>query len=114
MALVQCPNCNARISSVANECPHCAFSRGELSPEQQKKMQRRSLRDRLYHLRMLSYVAITLMVAGFGWYWWASDSFQQSITAGPAALIALGVAIYLVVRVMLFTTMRSLRELNTP
>lgn len=112
MAIVRCPNCSRRISSQAPLCAHCGFARGELSPEEQQEFERRRLRDRLYHLKMFSYVAMTLMIAGFGWYWWASDGFQQAMTAGPAALLGVGVIAYLVVRVLLFTNGRRLRALN--
>lgn len=113
MAIINCPGCSQKISSQAAICPHCGFQRGDVDPDAAAEFQRRQLRDKVYKLRMLSYVAITIFVIGFGWYWWDTSGFQQLANMPPLVVIAVGFIAYLVVRVLLFTTRRKQRELNS-
>lgn len=111
MAIINCPSCNKRISNVTSMCPHCEFERGEVSEEQLLEFRRRRLRDRVYHLNMTSYVAISLFLGAFGWYWWASGGFQEPPTSGPMLLVAFSSVAYLFIRVLLFLARRELRKL---
>lgn len=110
--IISCPNCRKQISSKADVCPHCEFARGEISDEQLTEFARRKLRDRIYHLKMWSYGAFTVALAAFGWYWYASSTFQRPATFGPILLLALAAVGYLVIRVLLFAARRNLRQLN--
>jgi hypothetical protein len=111
MAIIQCPNCSKKISSVSSLCPHCGFQRGDVDEEQLQEFKRRKLRDHLYHLKMTSYLVMTLFLAAFGWYWWESSDFQRQPSAGPVALLAIGALAYLVIRYLLFRAKRQLRQL---
>lgn len=111
MALIDCPECGERVSNVTRMCPHCGFHRGEVDEEQLQELQRRKLRDRIYHLKMASYAVMTLFLAAFGWYWWESGDFQQQPSAGPLALIVIGAVAYLVNRFLLFRARREMRRL---
>ncbi len=112
MAIIACPGCGKRISSISPLCPHCGFERGEVDDEQVSEFRRRQLRERIYRLKMASYVAITLMLAGFGWYWFGGGVFEgQTATRGPVILVALGAVAYVLVRVLLFNARRALRQL---
>jgi hypothetical protein len=111
MALINCSSCGKKISSLAPLCPHCGFQRGEVSEEQLHELQRRRLRDHIYHLKMTSYAVMTLFLAAFGWYWWESRDFQQQASAGPLALLAVGALAYLVIRYLLFRARRRMRQL---
>jgi polyferredoxin len=111
MALITCPGCGKRISNVTQMCPHCGFHRGKLSEEDLTEMQRRRLRDRVYHLKMASYAIMTLILAAFGWYWWESSSFQNRPSVGPMSLLAIGALAYLVNRFLLFRARRQMRQL---
>ena len=75
---------------------------GEVSEEQLHVFQARKLRDRIYHLNMISYAVITAFLAAFGWYWWDSGGFERQSSAGPFILMGLTAAAYLLVRVLLF------------
>lgn len=112
MPLINCPNCNRNISDVTAMCPYCGFRRGEVSDERARELRRRMLRDRIYHLSMISYAAIALFLAAFGWYWWESAGFLKLPTSGPVALVALSSVGYLSVRVLLFRARRMLRRLR--
>ena len=91
------------MSSQAPLCPKCSYQRGDASPEEIEAAARRRLRDKVYRLRMASYVAITVFVAGFGWYWWDTDGFVATSSTPPLVTMAVGAIAYLVVRVMLFS-----------
>lgn len=112
MAIVSCPSCDKPISSRTMLCPHCGFQRGEVSEEQLKEFRRRKLRDRIYHLKMASYAALTLLVAAFGWYLVETDSFQQRSTEGPYIMFAVGSVIYLGIRVYLYKFKAALKKLS--
>ena len=111
MALIDCPGCGKRVSNVTRMCPHCGFHRGEVDEDQLQELQRRRLRDRLYHLKMASYAVMSLFLAAFGWYWWESGQFQRPPSPGPMALIILAALAYLVNRYLLFRARRQMRQL---
>lgn len=102
MAIIACPECGKKISSRAPICSFCGFQRGEVSEEDLQVFRARRLRDRIYHLNMASYLAITLFVGGFGWYWWDSRGFVEAPSIGPFVLMGLAAVAYLVVRALLF------------
>ena len=113
MAIVSCPSCDKPISRRTMLCPHCGFQRGEVSEEQLKEFRRRKLRDRIYHLKMASYAALTLLVAAFGWYLVETDSFQQRSSEGPYIMFTVGSVIYLAIRVYLYKFKTALKKLST-
>lgn len=112
MAIISCPSCDKPISSRTNLCPYCGFERGEVAEEQLKELRRRRLRDRIYHLKMLSYVALTLLLFAFGWYVAATGGFQYRSPMGPYLLFALGGVFYSVVRIYLYRSKSALRKLS--
>ena len=112
MALINCPACGERVSGVLSTCPKCGHVRDTEDSEQLAELQRRKLRDRVYHLKMISYVAITVFVAGFGWYWWDTRGFQQSSSAGPLVILGLAALAYLAIRALLFSSRRRLKQLS--
>ena len=92
-------------------CPYCGFVRGEADEEQMLEFQRRKLRDHLYHLKMTSYVIISMFLVAFGWYWWDTGGFLYRSSYGPLALVAVASLAYFVIRVLLFRTRKQLRRL---
>ena len=119
MAITSCPECNKRISSQAVICSYCGFQLGEVSELDLEVFRARKLRDRIYRLNMASYAVITVFIAGFGWYWWASNGFYQPSPPGPFILMGLAALAYLVVRALLFRArqqrkvMRQKRKLSS-
>jgi hypothetical protein len=102
MSIVSCPECNKKMSSKAPVCPNCGYQAGEVDEEQLAVFRARRLREKIYRLNMFSYLAITVFVAGFGWYWWASGGFVEPSPPGPFVVMGLSAVAYLVVRVFLF------------
>lgn len=67
MALINCPSCRIKMSSVAEACPKCGFAlkkEGKADPEEVKLFLKRQLRDRMYRLKMISYVAMSIAMFG--------------------------------------------------
>jgi len=102
MTIIACPECGKKISSHAPICSYCGFQMGEVSEEQLAAFQARQLRDKIYHLNMISYTVITAFVAAFGWYWWDSGGFEHQSSSGPFILMGLAAVAYLLIRVLLF------------
>jgi len=102
MAIIACPECGKKISSHAPMCTHCGFQVGEVSEAQLEVFRARKLRDKIYHLNMISYAVISVFVAAFAWYWWDSGGFEHRSSAGPFILMGLAAVAYLLVRVLLF------------
>lgn len=122
MALINCPACRTKISSVAKVCPSCGYSKdpdAEADPEQIKLFQRRMFRDRMYKLRMFSYVAMTITMIGALPMLW--DYIKGLEAAGPVILlnhwgiyaIAVGFIMYVVIRVFMTISRRNFRA-NLP
>ena len=61
---------------------------------------------------MWSYVAISVLLAAVGWYWYESTDFSQPPTLGPSIVLVVGAVGYLVVRGLLIMARRSLRKLR--
>jgi len=100
------------MSSKAVMCPKCGFTAGEVTAEQLDIFRARRLRDRIYHLSMISYAVMTVFVGGFGWYWWDSAGFQNRSSAGPFILMGLSAVAYLAVRALLFRNRQKHKELR--
>lgn len=109
MSVISCPECNKQISSKALLCGFCGFQLGEVTEEDLEIFRARKLRDRIYRLNMLSYLVITVFIAGFGWYWWDSRGFSQASSLGPFVVMGLMTVAYLLVRALLFRC-RQLRK----
>lgn len=103
MPIVDCPQCNKKISSLAPICDHCGYSTGDASAEDLRRYRERSIRDQLYRLNMFSYASMTIVILAFAWYWIATGSFQMPVSNnGPYYLMMVGAVAYLVVRVLIF------------
>lgn len=113
MAIVTCPGCSKSISSRTMLCPHCGFQRGEVEEEQLKEFRRRKLRDRIYHLKMASYAALTLLLGAFGWYLVETEGFQYRSPIGPYIMFGIGSVFYLGIRVYLYKFKMALKKLNS-
>lgn len=112
MAIINCPSCHKRISSMNTLCPHCGFELDEVSEEDLQAFEMRQARERVYRLKMVSYAVITVFVAGFGWYWYATGGFQRPSGTGPYIVMGLSAVGYLVVRGLLFVAQGRLRRLK--
>ena len=93
-------------------CTQCGFQTGDVSEEQMRIFLIRKLRDRIYHLKMISYVVISALVVAFGWYWWDSEGFINQSSIGPFILMSIAAVVYVVVRALLFRNRRQQKALR--
>lgn len=112
MAIIACPECGKKISSRAVICSHCGMELGEVTEQDRQIHRARRLRDRIYHLSMLSYLAISVFLAGFGWYWATSGGFTRPPTTGPLVLLGIGALAYVVMRALLFRARQERRKMR--
>ncbi len=108
MALIDCPACGARVSSVTRQCPECGFDlqHGMADEAAVQRLRQRRYRDRMYVLKMLSYVAMSIALVGVIPMLWA---YIQSLENGGRAVslaehwgiyaVGMGFVFYVVVRV---------------
>lgn len=102
MAIITCPSCRKRISSLNKACPHCNYSighSGEGLPLQEAKG--RVQRKRKASLRMQAYTALLIFVAGIAWIWFGRN--DGSPEAFPIALYVTAAAAlwYIVIRIVM-------------
>lgn len=112
MAIIKCPRCDSRISSLTRQCPQCGFERGQADQDDMRELRRRKIRDRVYHLKMSSYGVLTLLLAAFAWYWVETDSFQYQSPMGPYVLFSISAVAYIVIRIYLFKFNMTLRKIK--
>ncbi len=96
MAIIRCPSCDQRISSLATDCPRCHEPVAELSDGQRERLALRRWRDQLYRARNLTYLGMTLVVIGMI-TWWVGEPQGLGLPMAPLAgyLIGSGGTAYL-------------------
>ncbi|MGK7296437.1 MAG: hypothetical protein ACNS61_11530 [Candidatus Wenzhouxiangella sp. M2_3B_020] len=83
------------MSSLAKACPHCHEPVGELSESEREKLAMRRWRDRIYRARNLTYVAMTLVVAGLiAWFVAEPRGLALPIGMFPGVLLGVGLIGY--------------------
>lgn len=112
MAIIACPECGKQISSRTVICSYCGFQLGEASEADIEVYRARRLRDRIYRLNMISYGVITVFIAAFTWYWWASKGFAEPSPPGPFILMGVSALAYLAVRALLFRNRQLKKEMR--
>lgn len=91
MAIIRCPACDRRMSSLAKSCPSCHEPIGELSETDRERLQIRRWRDRIYRARNLTYVAMTLVIAGLiGWFATGPPGLAWPVELIPGVLLGFG------------------------
>ncbi len=127
MALIQCPKCQQTISSVAKSCPHCQHTAAveELESNEEKiRFLRRRHRDRLFRLRMFSYLAMAVAMAGaLPMLWHYIQSAEQGLSVDlwqhrGMWVFVVGCVFYFILRIFIVLAQRqhkmALRTLNSP
>lgn len=76
MAIINCPSCNAKMSSKAKACPNCGFLLKGLDGEELQQQQTRSLRKRRRGIEKQQMMAIIIFVVGCAGFFYASDGRQ--------------------------------------
>jgi len=99
MAIIHCPNCNRRVSSLAPSCSHCDVALGSLSDAQREQLRLRRWKRRLYRALNLSYLGLALLLTGIAVWWFSGPSGSiPPLTGWGIGLAVLGCAVYLIGR----------------
>lgn len=118
MALIKCPVCRTRMSSLAPVCPKCGFSHDgeqQIDEEQAALYKKRLFGQRIYQLKMLSYVAMSIaMIGTIPMLWDYIKGLEQGDTVvlmehWGINLVAIGFVIYLFVRAAIIITRKNYR-----
>jgi len=121
MSLITCPSCQKKISDKANECNYCSFSLVENHDEIErlKILNYRKYRNKMYRLKMLSFLSIAIAMAGAVPMLW---DYAQAIDYGFDAqflnhwgiyLLILGFCCYVILRVFMINTRRSYKSTSS-
>lgn len=119
MALVKCPVCRTRMSSLAKVCPKCGFSHDgeqQIDEEQAALYKKRQFGQRIYQLKMLSYLAMTIaMIGAIPMLWDYIKGLEQGdkvvlLKHWGSYLVAAGFIMYLVVRAFMIITRKNYRR----
>lgn len=103
MAIIKCPACGQRISSIAKSCPHCAAAIQAMKPEDLARLSRTRWRRQTERAVNATYIALAMLVGGAIWWWGAPP--QGWFFPPPVAtlvLVPIGLVIYLLGRSWLF------------
>ncbi len=103
MAIIHCPGCNRRISSMVNVCPHCELPLGEMSDEDVRKLEIRRWRKHVHRATNATYVSMAAVIIGVLWWWMSSPvAWQLPPPALTIVLIVFGGVGYIGGRAWLF------------
>ena len=108
MAIINCPACNKRISSVAESCQFCkTIFTDDLDEEQQIRVARNSRFIKVQRLQNFSFLFVMLFAAGaLVMYLGISDQDEVFNFTGRG-MIAVGFLGYVIARVMLLLARKS-------
>jgi len=108
MAIIQCPACKQRISSLAKVCPHCGVALAELSEEDLASVRQRRLDGQLFRARNLTIAAMAVALLGIIWWLFAGPDQAQV----AAALIGVGGLAYVGSRAWMMWLQSQIKQLR--
>lgn len=99
MAIIQCPVCHKRISSLAKVCPHCGAPLGEMTPQMREEIASIKRKRYMMWAKRITLMALTLAMAGaLGWWFDGADGWQWPAPSWALTLLILSGVFYLVGR----------------
>lgn len=110
MAIIHCPSCAKRTSSIHNVCPHCKADLQISSTD--KNALRRDLKQRLYQQRMWGYGALTVMVLAILIWWVPTQGRMVAPAAWVKIVFILGLIGQLYTRYHIIMIKRQLKGLE--
>ncbi len=99
MAIIKCPACGRRISSLAKSCSHCGAGIESLDSTDRNLLARRRWRRQVDRAVNATYVALAMLLGGVIW-WWGDppQGWYLPPPVGAIVLLPFGLALYLVGR----------------
>ncbi len=115
MAIIQCPICQKRISSVAPMCPHCQSPLGQMTPTMRREKAKHQHKAQTKRAKQLSIWALAVTFAGAMLWWFeAGQGWEWPPSIWAVTLLCLGLGAYLAGRgwlLWLYLTRSTVRRL---
>src|SRR6056297_2438304 len=103
MAIVSCPNCGQRISSLAKTCSNCDVAIGKLSVDERQRLIRKRWQKSVHQAANVTYLALALLVGGAILWWGAPpQGWFFPPPTGALVMLPLGLVLYSAGRGWLF------------
>ena len=101
MALVECPICNKRISSLAAECSHCQTDLTQLTDEQKKARRGIATLKKQQRLMTQSFLAMLVFCAGVLAFLLGDHQSYPWLPLAAQIVGVIGLVWYLVLRIFM-------------
>lgn len=98
MALVDCPICSKRISSLAKECQHCGSNLGELSDGQKDARRAIATIKKQQRLMTQSFIAMLIFCTGVLMYFLGDQEAKPWLPLASQIIGVIGLVWYLALR----------------
>lgn len=99
MAIVQCPVCHQRISSLSTVCPHCGAPLGEMTPQARQEIAAIKRKRQGLWAKRVSLMALTLaMIGALGWWFDGGSGWQWPAPSWALGLLLLSLICYVIGR----------------
>jgi len=107
MAVINCPNCQKKISDKAKSCSHCQLDVTNADPEQLANLRKVNTIKKSQRIMTLSFIAMLLFCGGFLFFYWyeVQPGTWQYVASMFSAFI--GFCLYIVTRVQLILLKRK-------
>ena len=109
MSIVNCLSCNKKISSRADICPHCGFSKGNVSAQDSDRKHRYKQYLKIQSINTQAALAVLLFVAGFAYMYWKGENPSEEVYYIGYSISAAGFIWYIVNRVRMVLVKRARR-----
>lgn len=107
MSIVNCISCNKKISSRADICPHCGFSKRGISQEDEERKRRHKQYLKIQSINNQAALAVLLFVVGFAYMYWGGVSPTETEYYIAMTISGSGFLLYIVNRIRMVIAKRS-------
>lgn len=106
MAVINCPQCNKKISDKAKTCQHCQLDFESFDQEKHENMQKVRMINKSQKIMTYSFIAMLLFCGGFLYYY--SQNVQPATTEFYISVgaIVIGFFMYIATRIQLILLKR--------
>ncbi|MDO6428593.1 hypothetical protein Q4489_16390 [Thalassotalea sp. 1_MG-2023] len=106
MAVINCPQCNKKISDKAKVCPHCELTFEDFDQEKFSSMKKINFIKKSQRIMTYSFIAMLLFCGGFLYYY--SQNVQLGTTEFYLSVgaVVIGFFMYIATRIQLILLKR--------
>ena len=107
MAIINCPACNKRISSVAKSCDYCSTTFNENNDEENYRKVKNLRYRKLQNLQNLSFIFVLLFTIGATALYFGITNSDQLYNSIGRVTLSIGFVGYIATRAMLMYVRRT-------